>query len=281
MMKLIGVGDNVCDKYRTLGTMFPGGQALNVAVYCKLNGWNSGYLGAFGRDAVGGHVQRTLDALGVDRSRCRTYDGANGYAVVDLVDGDRVFISSNKGGVLREHPIQLTAEDLEYVSGFDVLHTSNNSYFDSQLQTVAQLPILVSYDFSGSWRDESRRKAVSPCLDLGFLSCSDLSEEEIQALLKELHRDGCGVAVATMGSRGAFAWDGYEMAVHRPALVEAVDTLGAGDSFAAGFIMRYCADRRAQPEVRPRLTECMESGAALSAKTCLVRGAFGYGAPIS
>ena len=32
-MKMIGIGDNVCDKYRTLGTMFPGGQALNVSVY--------------------------------------------------------------------------------------------------------------------------------------------------------------------------------------------------------------------------------------------------------
>lgn len=47
-MRIIGIGDNVCDKYRTISTMFPGGQALNVAVYCRLQGasvhiW--GYLG--------------------------------------------------------------------------------------------------------------------------------------------------------------------------------------------------------------------------------------------
>ena len=35
-MKVIGIGDNVCDKYIHLNTMFPGGQALNFAVYAKM-----------------------------------------------------------------------------------------------------------------------------------------------------------------------------------------------------------------------------------------------------
>ena len=37
-MKVIGIGDNVCDKYVHLKTMFPGGQALNFAVYAKMLG---------------------------------------------------------------------------------------------------------------------------------------------------------------------------------------------------------------------------------------------------
>jgi hypothetical protein len=35
MLKLLGIGDNVCDKYRHLRKMFPGGQALNIDVYAK------------------------------------------------------------------------------------------------------------------------------------------------------------------------------------------------------------------------------------------------------
>lgn len=31
-MKLLGLGDNVCDLYLHTGMMYPGGQALNVAV---------------------------------------------------------------------------------------------------------------------------------------------------------------------------------------------------------------------------------------------------------
>ena len=34
-MKVIGIGDNVCDKYIHLNMMFPGGQALNFAVYAN------------------------------------------------------------------------------------------------------------------------------------------------------------------------------------------------------------------------------------------------------
>ena len=111
-MKVIGIGDNVCDKYVHQKTMYPGGQALNFAVYARMLGADSGYLGVFGTDEVAEHVQKTLDQYQVDRSRCRQYEGANGCARVNLVDGDRVFLGSNKGGVLREHPLQLSDEDL-------------------------------------------------------------------------------------------------------------------------------------------------------------------------
>ena len=161
-MRIIGIGDNVCDKYRTISTMFPGGQALNVAVYCRLQGCFSAYMGVFGTDRVGNHIKETLTAVGVEFSRCRTYEGENGYAVVDLIDGDRSFVSSNKGGVLREHPLRLTASDLSYIDSFEVVHTSNNSYFDDQLPLLKPLVPLVSYDFSRSWEDIERRQVFCP-----------------------------------------------------------------------------------------------------------------------
>ena len=90
-MKVIGIGDNVCDKYIHLNTMFPGGQALNFAVYAKMLGADSSYMGTFGRDEVADHILATLDELEVKHERCRQHDGENGYARVTLVDGDRVF----------------------------------------------------------------------------------------------------------------------------------------------------------------------------------------------
>ena len=49
-MKVIGIGDNVCDKYEHLSMMFPGGQALNFSVYAKMLGAESSYMGVFGDD---------------------------------------------------------------------------------------------------------------------------------------------------------------------------------------------------------------------------------------
>lgn len=49
-MKVIGLGDNVVDKYEHIRTMYPGGNALNFAVYAKRLGVDAAFLGAFGTD---------------------------------------------------------------------------------------------------------------------------------------------------------------------------------------------------------------------------------------
>ena len=107
MVKVLGLGDNVCDVYLHTNTMYPGGQAVNFAVFAKTLGASADFMGVFGQDAVAEHVQRALDEKGVGRSHCRSYPGENGFARVTLVDGDRVFKGSNRGGVLQQHPIHL------------------------------------------------------------------------------------------------------------------------------------------------------------------------------
>ena len=135
-MRLIGIGDNVCDVYLHLAEMFPGGQALNVAVFAKMQGIDSAYLGVFGDDEVAEHIKNTLSEFGVDTSHCRHVHGENGYALVTLIDGDRVFLGSNKGGVGRDFPLVLDDNDIEYIRQFSVVHTTNNSFFDGQLPVL-------------------------------------------------------------------------------------------------------------------------------------------------
>ena len=237
MIKVLGLGDNVCDVYLHTQTMYPGGQALNFAVYASQMGASADFMGVFGQDAVAEHVQAVLDSKGVGRSHCRSYPGENGFARVTLVDGDRVFKGSNRGGVLQEHPIHLDEHDLEYVAGFDLIHTTNNGFTDGLLPALHQLPPLVSYDFSYRWDEEDRVERVCPNLDFGFLSCSDLDEEQTKQLCRRLHDKGCGVVVATRGSKGATVFDGERFYLQAPDLVEPVDTMGAGDSFATAMLV--------------------------------------------
>ncbi|MCQ4838230.1 hypothetical protein NE556_24200, partial [[Clostridium] symbiosum] len=42
-------------------------------------------------------------------------------------DGDRIFLGSNKGGVSKEHPFELTEEDLAYISTFSLVHCISSS----------------------------------------------------------------------------------------------------------------------------------------------------------
>lgn len=38
MIKVIGIGDNVCDQYYPAKIMYPGGQAMNFSVYANAGG---------------------------------------------------------------------------------------------------------------------------------------------------------------------------------------------------------------------------------------------------
>ena len=80
MVKVLGLGDNVCDVYMHTHTMYPGGQALNVAVYARGMGAEAAFLGVHGKDEVAAHVQATLTEKGLDQSRSRHYEGENGFA---------------------------------------------------------------------------------------------------------------------------------------------------------------------------------------------------------
>lgn len=284
-MKVIGIGDNVCDKYEHLKTMFPGGQALNFSVYAKMLGVDSSYMGVFGTDEVAEHVIRTLDELGVEHSRCRQYEGENGCARVTLEDGDRVFLGSNRGGVLKEHPLDLTEEDLEYIKGFSLIHTSNNSYFEDQLPKAASTGVPVSYDFSGRWNEPDRVAKVAPYAEFVFLSCGSVSEEEVHEICRNMKKAGCRNIIATRGSYGAVFYDGEEFFEQPPKLVKAVDTLGAGDSFATAFLTAFTASMEKDPErmkndreyYREELRKVLQNGADFASRTCMVQGAFGHG----
>ena len=284
-MKVIGIGDNVCDKYVHLKTMFPGGQTLNFAVYAKMLGADSSYMGVFGRDEVADHVIGTLDELGIEHSRCRQYDGENGYARVTLVDGDRVFLGSNKGGIAKEKPLDLTEEDLAYIKSFSHVHTSNNSHFDSQLPKLAEAGISVSYDFSGQWTDEAKVAAVAPYIEYAFLSCGSVSEDEAQNICRKMYDAGCRRVIATRGSYGAMFYDGEGFYAQPPKLVDAIDTLGAGDSFATAFLLSFVESLEKDPEkmaedrsfYEAELTRALKGGAKFASETCMVRGAFGHG----
>ena len=263
MVKVLGLGDNVCDVYLHTGTMYPGGQALNFSVYASQLGAKADYMGVFGQDAVAQHIQHTLDQKEIGRNHCRSYPGENGFARVTLVEGDRVFMGSNRGGVLQEHPIYFDQADLDYIAEFDLIHTTNNGFTDLLLPQMSSLRPFVSYDFSYRWNEADRVDRVCPYIDFAFLSCSDLDDTQTQDLCRRLHEKGCGVVTATRGSRGATVFDGTTF--YR----QLQDLEGEGKNTWSWEGFRASA-----------LPKALDKAAAFSSQTCLVHGAFGCGVPV-
>ena len=289
-MRLIGIGDNVCDVYLHLAEMFPGGQALNVAVFAKMQGIDSAYLGVFGDDEVAEHIKNTLSEFGVDTSHCRHVHGENGYALVTLIDGDRVFLGSNKGGVGRDFPLVLDDNDIEYIRQFSVVHTTNNSFFDDQLSVLYEAGIPISYDFSDQWIEhrEWAEKVAKYCT-FGFMSLPhNAKENEILSYCEKMHACGCRNIVATNGSKGAYFYDGKNLWFQPSHLVKAIDTLGAGDSFATTVLVNYYNSLEADPDAmagdpayyETEVKKALEAAAEFSSHVCLSKGAFDHGKKI-
>lgn len=293
MLRVLGLGDNVVDKYMHIHTMYPGGNALNFAVYARMFGIEAGYLGAFGDDEAAIHVYNTAHELGVDLSHCRFHAGENGYAEVRLDDGDRVFIGSNKGGVSKEHPLRLTEMDRAYLRGFDIVHTSIFSYVEDALPFIRDAAVFVSMDFSDRADDAYFRRCV-PYVDCACISCGDMSKNEILKQIERICEYGCRhIVIATRGSKGALVSVDGTLYEQSPCLVDAVDTMGAGDSFITCFLINYVEAMRDARDF-PVMSEAggiltiedyqklvvkisLYRAAVYSAGNCQKDGSFGFG----
>ena len=239
MIKVLGLGDNVVDKYMHIHTMYPGGNALNIAVTAQIMGAQAAYLGVFGDDDAGMHVYDTIRKMGVNTLHCRFKKGENGYSEVKLVDGDRTFIGSNQGGVSKEHPLDLTELDYAYIAQYDLCHTSIFSYTEPYLERLSQMSTFLSMDFSNRYDDEYLKKNC-PYIDCAAISCGNASKDDVEEEIKKIVSYGCRhIVIATLGSRGAVVYVDGKIYEQSSCLIKAVDTMAAGDSFIASFLIHY------------------------------------------
>jgi fructoselysine 6-kinase len=262
-MKLAGVGDNVVDRYRDLGTMYPGGQALNVAVYARRAGLPAAYVGVLGDDVAGRQVLSAMRDEGVDESHVRVVEGANAYAEVALVAGNREFTGSFPG----VSKFRVTRDDLAFLSGFDLIHSSESSYLEDQLGTLAGVAPL-SFDFSVR-RDPAYVEPILPHVTIAEFSLADLDDRAAEAWLERVHRLGPRLVLATRGASDALLSDGNRVWRQPSVPTHVVDTLGAGDAFIARVLVGVV---RGEP-----FEVSLAEAAATAAATCASYGAFGYG----
>ena len=129
----------------------------------------------------------------------------------------------------------------------------------------------VSFDFSER-TDPDYLARVCPYVTYAFFSGSHMTAEEIEALMDRCHALGTKVVGVTLGSRGSiFSEEGKRY--HQGIVpVEAIDTMGAGDSFIAGFLTRRI--------LGDGMEDALRFAATAAANTCKFHGGFGYPHPL-
>ena len=267
-MRVCGVGDNVVDRYYNQKLMFPGGNAVNFAVHAQRSGMKAAYLGVIGTDSDGDLIRSSLRAEGVELTRLRVKDGPNAFATVHMDDDG----NNRKWGLCEKgvSMFQLDSADLEYLTGFDLVHTGETSRMDRQLPEIRER-VSISFDFSD--RDLDYAASVLPYVKVAAFSRSRADETEIARVLDAAHSAGVELVTVTQGARGATVFHKGEVFFVPSVPVDAIDTLGAGDAFVARLA---CGVLSGVP-----LADAGSNAAQYSALICGTPGAFGHARPIT
>lgn len=263
MIRIACVGDNCVDYYDETKEAFPGGNPVNVAVYVKRLGGESCYVGAVGDDDNGEIIRYSLAAKGVDVSRLKVLEGDTALSHVSRVNGDRVF-GDYEEGVMQD--FTLNQKDIDYLCTYDLVVSGLWGRSENYLAEIAKRGIPVAFDCAERPFDEAALIALPSC-DIAFFSDDQASEKELKEKILKIKDLGPKLVVATRGSLGSMAYDGeqfYEFGIIK--CDQVVDTMGAGDSYIAGFLMSYL-DKKS-------IEQCMEDGAKNSAVTIAYNGAW-------
>jgi len=265
-LRLIAVGDNCIDSYAELGRRFPGGNALNVAVYAhRIPGVEADYVGVMGDDEAGDFMVDQMRREGMRTDGVIRLHGESAVTTILIRGGDRIFANYVEGV---QKDAKFPSKLLPKLRTYDLVHFSVWGFGRNHIPWIKRgnRPLL-SFDFSNQLQHDAL--SVLPHLDYSFFSGKELVTKGIdpEKRLRELKARTPGLVVMTLGEHGSLVYDGDRLYKGRAEPVEVVDTLGAGDSYIASFL---CARLKGAP-----IPAAIKEGHRAAAETCRRLGGWG------
>ena len=262
-----------------------GGSAATVARWLGKLGARSVLVCAVGRDPAGRALVQALSDDGVTVRAMRMAGAKTGrIGVLVAPDGERSFVQ-DRGAALRLGP-----EDLRpaWFDGADVVHVPTYSLLGEPLASAGRRAIELGR--AGGATISGDLSSIGPLLAVGRRSARALmtsiapdilfaTAAEAQALLGSYRPDGlleyASIAVIKRGASGVtvLARPTANAPEERPLRFEvatksvtAADTTGAGDAFAAGFLVGWLASRAAGRSMAAGLHRAAIAGHRAAAK---------------
>lgn len=266
---------------RTLGFGF-GGAESNVAIGLARLGAPVAWCGRLGDDGVGELIERELRAEGVRTHVARDPDAPTGIMLKERPTSgtSRVQYYRRTGAGARLAPADVPAGLVEeaalvHLTGITpALSESASATIDSVIDRARAAGVVVSLDLnyrSALWPTTTAAPHFARLLarvDIAFAGDDEaaivLGHGPAEELARGLRALGPKEAIIKLGERGCYASVGEENLSRGAVPITAVDTVGAGDAFVAGYLAEWLAGAP--------LAQRLDTAVAAGAFACLTEG---------
>lgn len=249
-----------------------GGSAANTIHGLARLGINTGFIGKVGDDEMGNFFNTDMEKSGIKPSLLQSTTPTGKAIALVSQDSERTFATYLGAAV------ELTSEDLisDIFDGYQYFHiegylVQNHKLIEKSIKMAKQKGLKVSLDLASynvvEENLEFLKRVITDYVDIVFANEEEakaFTGEEPENALNTLSKS-CEIAIVKIGKAGSLIKTNNKTYKAGIIDVESIDTTGAGDLYAAGFIYGLINDKS--------MDECGRIGSLLSGKVIENMGA--------
>ena len=230
--------------------MVSGGSAANTIHGLAKLGVQTAFLGTVGVDATGDFFCKDLEKSMIKPLLHRSSTASGIASTLVSKDGERTF-GTYLGASVELSGRQLKDDDF---SEFDILHVEgyivyNHELLETVLRKAKQAGLKISLDMASYNVVEDNldflKKMLEKYVDIIFANEEEAraftGESDPEKALNILAKDA-ELTIVKIGQNGSLVKYGGTIYKIQPVLTEAIDTTGAGDIYASGFLYGFIND---------------------------------------
>jgi sugar/nucleoside kinase (ribokinase family) len=223
-----------------------GGSAANTIHGLAMLGINTGFIGSVGKDETGDFFENDMKMAGVKTFLSRR-DLITGTAIALIShDSERTF-ATHLGAAVELESGDLNPEDFKnynilYLEGYLII---NKALVERACMIAKQNNMIIALDLSSYNVVEAKltdfKEIIEKYIDIIFANEDDAKSFTGFAPTEALNSLSslCDIVVIKVGKEGSMVKRGEEIIKIRAIPVQCIDTTGAGDLYASGFLYGY------------------------------------------
>jgi fructoselysine 6-kinase len=252
-MLVAGVGFSCIDVYESLNEHYPTGNSVDFVIHLSRLGLQASMVTAVGDDGYGQLMTEKLIQEKIDITHLHQLSGSTAIFKMGLNGNDRIHLEKVEG-VMGD--FSLTDDDISFIRKHQFLHTNLSGRIINLLPLFREYGVKTVFDFSTRANKEIAG-SILPNVDYAFFSYQQ-DDSFIEDYMKWAHNLGPKEVIVTLGENGSIAYDGEVFYREGILPVEVINTVGAGDSFCAGYMYGVIQGRTVR--------DCLLMGTELASK---------------